>query len=110
MTVGKWSDEMITVDHNGKARCVSIKVEPLYHPDDKGVYTISLGLQKRYAYKISGRTTFKVHLEGYTVRPDPAQPSRSYPKNPWSDPVISMILDNDWTPEMAAKALPWLKQ
>jgi hypothetical protein len=108
LAAGKWADEMVSITRSGN--WVTLKAEPVYHVDDKGVYTISIYLGKRYRYKTSGRTTFRFHLEGHTVRPDPAQPSRSCAKNPWSDPVVSDILDNDRTPAMAAKALPWLKQ
>jgi hypothetical protein len=107
-TEGKWADEMTAISRSGNA--ITLKVEPVYHVDDKGVYTISASLWKKYNYRIPGCTKFRFHLEGFTVRPDPAQPSRSCAKNPWSDPVVSDILDNDRTPEMAAKALPWLKQ
>jgi hypothetical protein len=107
-TVGKWAGEMVAV--TSAPTRVFLKVEPKYHAEDKGFYTIRIKLVKDYNYKISGRTRFTFHLEGLTVRPDPAQPTSSCSNTPWSDPVISDRVDNDRTPEMAAMAMPWVKQ
>jgi hypothetical protein len=107
--VGKWAVDMVTITKT--ANGAFLKVEPKYHAADQGIYTIRIQLEKDYRYQISGRTRFTLHLEGFTARTDRAGSYwNSWTMNAWSDPMASARLDNDRTPALAAKALPWIKQ
>lgn len=107
-TVGRRSREMVTVRAGGNGVC--LKVEPKHLASDEGIYNIRISLEKQYEYKVSQRTRFTCHLEGYTARWDSTEASGSNGTDPWSDPVASARLDNDRSPSAGAKFLPCMKR
>lgn len=66
------STEMVSINAEGSA--IFLKVVPKYRADDRGIYTFRITLYKEYKGKISPRTRFNFHLDGSTMRPDPADP------------------------------------
>jgi hypothetical protein len=102
------SKEILSVSSQGTR--LFLKVEPRYRDNDKGIYTITVPLWKRYDWKIPSLTRFAFHLEGSGIRADPSSSSAGRAKDSWSEPIASQTVDVGRTPKMAAETLRLIRQ